>query len=186
MCFLKSRAECFSDGFWHSVHEWWRTSSCSFKRHHAKLPPLPRDAVVAAELCGCSSTLGLPLPILDRFSVKSDLEKGWRKWVGSGTWRSPRILLPAAKSWSFSSSSSSSFCPTRWADSCWVPGLDESGWWSWPVHHFCKSWRFSYSTLCSAGSTGVALRELNETTFSAFLGASSEIFSTEAQVTGVG
>lgn len=59
------------------------------------------------------------------------------------------------------------FCSTCWAGSCQVPGLEESGWWSLPVQHSCKSWKFSYSTPWPTGSTRVGLRELNETTFSA-------------------
>jgi len=41
--------------------------------------------VVAAELPGCLSALRLPLLILGRFSVKPDLEKGWRKLLRCGS-----------------------------------------------------------------------------------------------------
>lgn len=106
------------------------------QQHGAKRPAPPRDAVVAAELPGCSSALGLPLPILDQFSVKPDCEKSWRRQVCSGTWQSLRILLPDAKRWSFGSSSSLSYCPIPWADSCFV--LDESEGWSCLAPDFCK------------------------------------------------
>lgn len=164
---LKSRAKVFSDGFWHSVHKWWRTSGCSF----------------GGSLQSALRCWGCHCPFWTGFLSRQTLKKAEEN----------RLALAHG-------GPRDSSCQLQKAEVSVVPAVSLSVPLAELVPAGCQVWMKVvdgvglYITSVNAGDfltlllapLEVGLRELNETTFSAFLRGNTEIFSTEAQVTVVG